>query len=147
MPIKAQLETALKDSMRSGDELQKRVLRMALSAIRLAEVDRGVELDDAGVLAILQKEMKSYQETCDESQNAGRIDLADKAKAEMGVLQAFLPQQLSPDELESIVRQVIAEVGATSAKEMGLVMKRLIPRLQGRATGDQASQIVRKLLL
>lgn len=147
MSIKAQLETALKDAMRSGDELHKRVLRMALSAIRLAEIDRAGVLDDAGVLAILQKEMKSYQETYEESHNAGRTDLAEKAKSEMGVLKDFLPSQYSPEELESLVRQVIAEVGATGAKEMGQVMKALIPRLQGRATGDQASQLVRKLLM
>ncbi len=147
MPIKTQLETALKDSMRSGDEIQKRVLRMALSAIRLTEIDKGVELDDPAVLAILQKEMKSYQETCDESQNAGRTDLAEKAKAEMGVLKNFLPMPYSPEELESVVRQVIAELGATSIKDMGQVMKALVPRLQGRATGDQASQAVRKLLM
>ena len=126
--------------MRSGDELQKRVLRMALSAIRLAEVDKGVELDDAGVLAILQKEMKSYQETCDESQNAGRSDLAEKAKAEMGVLQAFLPQQLSPEELERYRAPGDCRSRGDEPKDMGLVMKTLVPRLQGRATGDQASQ-------
>lgn len=146
MSIKAQLEAALKDSMRSGDELRKRVLRMAISAIRLVEIDRGVELDDAAVLAVLQKEVKSYQETCDESQNAGRLDLAEKAKAEMAVLKDYLPAQLPAAELEDLARQVINEVGATSARDMGRVMKELLPRLQGRASGDQASQAVRKLL-
>ncbi len=146
MSIKAQLEAALKDSMRSGDELRKRVLRMAISAIRLVEIDRGGELDDAAVLAVLQKEVKSYQETCDESQNAGRLDLAEKAKAEMAVLKDYLPAQLPAAELEDLARQVINEVGATSARDMGRVMKELLPRLQGRASGDQASQAVRKLL-
>jgi len=146
MSIKAQLEAALKDSMRSGDELRKRVLRMAISAIRLVEIDRGGELDDAAVLAVLQKEVKSYQETWDESQNAGRLDLAEKAKAEMAVLKDYLPAQLPAAELEDLARQVINEVGATSARDMGRVMKELLPRLQGRASGDQASQAVRKLL-
>ncbi len=146
MSIKAQLEAALKDSMRSGDELRKRVLRMAISAIRLVEIDRGGELDDAAVLAVLQKEVKSYQETCDESQNAGRLDLAEKAKAEMAVLKDYLPAQLPAAELEDLARQVINEVGATSPRDMGRVMKELLPRLQGRASGDQASQAVRKLL-
>lgn len=146
MITKNQLEQALKDAMRAGDDVRKRVLRQALSSIRLAEIDKGNALDDAGLLSILQKEAKSYQETYDESVGAGRLDLAEKAHAEMEVIQEFLPQQLSQDELESLVKQVIAEVGATSLREMGQVMKALIPRLQGRATGDQASYWVKKLL-
>ena len=146
MITKNQLEQALKDAMRAGDDIRKRVLRQALSSIRLAEIDKGSALDDAGLLSILQKEAKSYQETYDESVGAGRLDLAEKARAEMEVIQEFLPQQLSQDELESLVKQVIAEVGATSLREMGQVMKALMPRLQGRATGDQASYWVKKLL-
>ncbi len=146
MITKNQLEQALKDAMRAGDDVRKRVLRQALSSIRIEEIYKGNALDDAGLLSILQKEAKSYQETYDESVGAGRLDLAEKAHAEMEVIQEFLPQQLSQDELESLVKQVIAEVGATSLREMGQVMKALIPRLQGRATGDQASYWVKKLL-
>jgi uncharacterized protein YqeY len=146
MITKNQLEQALKDAMRASDDVRKRVLRQALSSIRLAEIDKGSALDDAGLLSILQKEAKSYQETYDESVSASRLDLAEKARAEMEVIQEFLPQQLSQDELESLVKQAIAEVGATSLREMGQVMKALMPRLQGRATGDQASYWVKKLL-
>lgn len=146
MNTKLQLENALKDAMRAGDDLRKRTIRMALSAIRLAEVDKGAPLDDAAVLSILQKEVKSRQEAVEEAQRAGRPDLAEANQAEIAVLQQFLPQQLTPEELEALARQVIAEVGATSLREMGQVMKVLVPRLEGRAPGDQASQVVRRLL-
>ncbi len=146
MTTKVQLEQALKEAMKAGDDVRKRVLRQALSSIRLVEIDKGTPLDEAGLLAILQKETKAYQETYDESVGAGRSDLAEKAQIEMAVIKEFLPQQLSPEELESLVREVIGEVGATSLREMGQVMKALMPRLEGRATGDQASSWVKRLL-
>jgi hypothetical protein len=109
-------------------------------------VNKGAPLDDAAVLSILQKEIKSRQESIEEAERAGRADLAQASQAEISVLEAYLPKQLSNEELEALARQVIAEVGATSQREMGLVMKTLVPRLQGRASGDQTSQVVRKLL-
>lgn len=147
MSTKEELEAALKEALRSHDELRKRTLRMALSNIRMAELDRGRPLDETEVLAILQKEIKSRQESLSEAQHAGRPELAEAAQAEIGVLERYLPQPLTPDELEALAREVIAELGATSLKEMGQIMKALMPRLQGRATGDQASQTVRKLLV
>jgi len=146
METKTQLENALKDALRAGDDLRKRTLRMTLAAIRQQEIDKGATLDDAAVLTILQKEIKSRQESIADAQKAGRADLEAEASAEIEVLQGFLPQQLSPDELDALARQAIAETSATSLKEMGQVMKVLVPRLQGRASGDQASQAVRKLL-
>ncbi len=146
MGKKTDLENALRDAMRAKDELRKRTLRMVISSIRLAEVEKGRPLDDPEVLAVLQKEVKSRQESLAEAQNAGRAELASQAEDEIRVLQEYLPEPLSPEELENLVRQAISEVGATSLREMGQVMKVLIPRLQGRASGDQASQTVRRLL-
>lgn len=146
MSTKEQLENGLKDAMRAGDDLRKRTLRMALAAIRQVEIDKGTTLDDSAVMAILQKEIKSRQEAVDEARRAGRPDLEQAAQAEIGVLQAFLPQPLSAEELEALARQAVADAGATSPREMGQVMKILLPRLGGRASGDQASQAVRKLL-
>jgi uncharacterized protein YqeY len=146
MSIKEQLQTQLKDAMRAGDDLKKSTLRMAISAIRLAEIDKGSELDDNAILAILQKEVKSRQESIEEAQQANRPELAQAAQQEIEVLKAFLPEQLSSEELEAMVKQVIEEIGATSMREMGAVMKALVPRLEGRATGQQANQVVRKLL-
>lgn len=146
MGKKAELDAALKDAMRAGDNLRKSTLRMALTAIHLAEVEKRGELDEAAVLAILQKEIKGRQETIADAQRAGRGDLEATANAEIAILEEFLPQQLSAEELDALARQAVADAGATSVREMGQVMKLLMPRLQGRATGDHASQAVRKLL-
>lgn len=146
MDTKQKLQEALKDAMRARDEPRKRTIRMALSNIKLAEIDRGEELDENAVLAILQKEVKQRQEVIEESKTANRPDLAEEAELEIAILQEFLPAQLAPEELERIARQVIEEVGASSMSDMGSVMKVLIPRLEGRASGQEASQMVRNLL-
>lgn len=151
MTLKEQLESALKDAMRANDDVKKRTLRMVLAAIRLAEVDgaavaRGVKMDDAGVMGVLQKEVKSRQESIAEAERAQRPDLVHASQEEIAVLEGFLPKPFSVEELENLVREVISQVGATGPKEMGLVMKTLMPRLQGRAAGDQVSQVVRRLL-
>lgn len=145
--MKHHLELALKDAMRASDDLRKRTLRMALSAIRLAEVDNKGPLNDNAVMAILHKEIKSRQESIADAQKANRPDLIEASQAEIVVLEGFLPKQLSAQELEELARQAIAEAGATEPRHMGQVMKLLLPRLEGRATGEQASQAVRKLLL
>lgn len=146
MDTKAKLESDLKEAMRSGDELRKRTLRMVLSAIRLAAIEQGGELDENAVLNILQKDVKAHQESIEDAQKAGRPELENQAREEIKVLEGYLPRQLSTEELEALARAVIEETGASSPREMGQVMKALMPRLEGRATGDQASQVVRKLL-
>lgn len=146
MDTKAQLQNALRNAMRAGDEVTKRTLRMALSTIQLAEVEKGGPLPESAVTAILQKEVKSRQETIEEAKRADRPALAASSLEEITVLEAFLPQQLSQEELDILVRQVIKEIGATSPADMGKIMKSLMPRLQGRASGDQASQAVRRVL-
>jgi uncharacterized protein YqeY len=146
MTLKSQLENALKDALRAGDDLRKRVLRMALAAIRQTEIDKGVTLDDPGVMAVLQKEIKSRHETIADAERARRPDLVIAARDEIAVLGSYLPKALTPQELDDLARQAIAEVGATSPAQMGQVMKLLMPRLQGRAGGDLASQSVRKQL-
>jgi uncharacterized protein YqeY len=146
MNLKTQLENDLREAMRARDELRKNTLRMALSAIKLAEVEKGNPLDEAAVINVLQKEIKARREALDEAERAHRPDLIANARAEIAILEAYLPQPLSAEELEALARQAIAEAGATSLREMGQVMKRLMPRLQGRASGEAASQVVRKLL-
>lgn len=146
MSLKQTMENTLKDAMRANDDVRKRTLRMALSAIRMAELDRG-ELDDPALMAIVQKEIKLRQEAIEDARRAARPDLEASNQDEIKVLISFLPQPLTESELEELARQAIAEAGATGPREMGQVMKILVPRLQGRATGDQASQMVRKLLI
>lgn len=146
MDVKTQLHNALKEAMKAGDEVRKRTVRMALAAIKQAEIDRQIVLDESGVLSILQKEVKSRQESLEEARKANRPDLIQALEAEIAVLQAFLPQALSEEGLREIAQSVIQEVGATSLADMGKVMKALMPRVAGRASGDQVSKIVRSLL-
>ena len=158
---KEKLDEALKEAMKAHDELRKRTLRMALSAIRMAEIDKRSPssqasgagstsaesaLSEAQVIAILQKEIKVRQEAVEEAKRASRPDLEEASRQEILVLEEFLPKQLTQEELDLMARQAIAESGASSVKDMGAVMKILMPRLQGRAAGDQASQTVKRLL-
>jgi len=146
MDLKSTLQSDLKDAMRKGDEARKSTLRMALSAIKLAEVEKGAHMDEAAYLAIIQKEIKSRRESIADAERANRPELIAQAEQEIKILQGYLPAAFSQEELEIMAKASISEAGATSIREMGQVMKILIPRLQGRATGDQASQVVRKLL-
>jgi uncharacterized protein len=146
MDTKTLLENDLKSAMRSGDVVRKRALRMALSAIKLAEVQKGAALDEAQILAVLQKEIKSQQETIAEAQKANRPEMVAAAQAESAVLENFLPPSLDQEELETMVRAAIIEVGASSPADMGKVMKALMPEIKGRASGEQVSQMVRQLL-
>jgi uncharacterized protein YqeY len=146
MTIKADLEQALKDALRAGDEMRKNTLRGTLAAIKEAEVLKKGELDETATLAIVQKEVKSRNEALAEAEKANRSDLANKAKAETKVLEGFLPQAMSQQEVEAIVTAAIAEVGASTPADMGKVMKVVLPKLQGRADGAQVSQLVRTKL-
>ena len=142
-----QLEIALKEAMRSGDEVRKRTIRMALASVKQAEVDRQETLDDPAVQAILQKELKTRRESLEEARQAKRDDLIAAAEAEIAVIMTFLPSPLSPEELDGIVAEAIEQAGASSPADIGKVMKIIMPRVQGRTTGDQVNQAVRTLLL
>lgn len=146
MSKKSDLEAALKEAMRANDTLRKNTLRVALTAIKEAEVQKRGELDDAAVIGILQKELRSRQETLADAEKAGRSDLAENAKVEMKILESFLPAAMSAAELEEVVKAAIAETGASSPADMGKVMKVVLPRVAGRAEGGQVSQIVRTKL-
>ncbi len=146
MSTKTELQDDLKKAMKANDKLSKRTLRMALAAIQLAKVEKRGVLDENAILTILQKEVKVRREAIDEARQADRPDLEAEAEAEIEVLEEYLPQPMTEEELEELAQHVIDEVGAASPREMGQVMKVLVPRLQGRATGQEASQVVRKLL-
>ena len=146
MNTKEKLTEDLKDAMRAKDEVRKRTIRMALAAIKNAEIENQAELEESSVLVILQKEVKSGYETIEGAEQAGRDDLIAEAKAEIAVLEVFLPQALSTEEIEAIVAETITEVGATSLREMGQVMQAVMPKVRGRADGKEVNQIVRKLL-
>jgi len=146
MPTKQQLESDLKDAMRAGNDLRKRTLRMLLSNIKLAEVEARRALEEPEILGVIQKEVKTRSESIEEAKQYKRDDLAQATQEEIEVLQAYLPEALTEAELKQLAQEVIGQVGATTAGDMGRVMKELMPRLQGRADGKAASQIVRNLL-
>lgn len=146
MDMKTRLNDAMKESMKAGDEVRKRTVRMVLAAIKQAEIDRQTTLDETAILSILQKEIKTRKESLEEAKKAGRENLAQDAQAEIDVLNTFLPEGLSAEELRGLVQAAIAETGATSITDMGKVMKVLLPKVAGRAPGDQVSAAVRELL-
>jgi uncharacterized protein YqeY len=146
MSIKTQLNESMKDAMKSGDELRKRTVRMALAAVKQAEVDKRIELDDTAVMGLLQKEIKNRRESLEEAKKANRLDLIEANEAEIQVLQAFLPKAMPAEELSALVRAAITETGAASPADMGKVMKTVMPRVAGRAPNDMVSATVRELL-
>jgi uncharacterized protein YqeY len=139
-------EGKLMESMRTKDEVGKRTFRMILSAVKLAEVEKRGPLDEPALLGVLQKAVKTRQEALAEAEKAGRADLAADARSELDLIKSFLPQALSPEELESLIREAIREAGAASPADMGKVMKLVTPKTQGRADNREVSQTVRKLL-
>lgn len=144
--LKATLTEAMKDAMRSQDKERLGVIRMATAALKQIEVDERIELDDARVLAILEKLVKQRRESATAFEAGGRPELAAKENAEILVLQTFLPAQLSEAEIEALISEVIAATGAASARDMGKVMAELKPKLAGRADSGAVSQKVKARL-
>lgn len=133
-------------AMKEHDEVKKRVLRMLMSAGKLIEVNKGSKLDLQETLALIQKEIKTRVETITDAEKANRSDIVADTRAEIQYLETFLPKQLSDLELGLLVKQVVNQEAATSLKDMGKVMKALIPALDGRATSQRASQAVKAQL-
>lgn len=146
MSIKETLERELREAMRNQQESKKRTIRMAIAAIKNAEIDRGQAMDDAGILTILQKEIKIRREEIEGAEKAGRNDLIAASKEEIVVLEAYLPKQLDEATIRLLAQAAIAEVGAIGPTDMGRVMKALLPRVQGQAAGDVVGRVVKELL-
>jgi uncharacterized protein YqeY len=146
MSLKQQLASDLKDAIRQKDETRKNTIRMVTWAAKNAEVEKGGELDDAGMLNIIRREAKRRRESIEEFGKAGRQDLVDKEEAELEVLVAYLPAQVGRDEIEKAAREVIAEVGAGGPSDKGKVMPVVIGRLAGRAEGREINEVVTELL-
>lgn len=147
METKEKLELALKDAMRAGDDVTKRSIRMVLAAVRQVEIDKQIKLDEPAVLAIIQKEIKTRKESVEEARSANRPDIVAATEAEIVILQAYLPEAMSAEALKALVDQAVAEAGAKVPSDMGKVMKLLLPRIAGRAPGDQVSAAVRQALV
>lgn len=146
MNKKQEIRQALTTAMKAKDEDTKRTLRLVLSSIKLTEVDEGGEISDERILGILQKEVKTREDTIEEAKQASREDLIKAAEKEIEILNHFLPKQLTQDELSELAKGAIEEAGAESIRDMGQVMKILMPKLAGRASGQDPSKTVRQLL-
>ncbi len=146
MSLKEQLADDLKDAIRQRDEARKNAIRMSTWAIKNAEVEKGAALSDAAVLALIGREAKQRRESIAEFEKADRQDLVAKEKAELSVLQSYLPAQMSRDEIAQAAREVISEVGAGGPGDKGKVMPVLIGRLAGRAEGREINEVVTELL-
>jgi uncharacterized protein len=144
--LKARINEDVKQAMRSGDKARLKILRMVTAAIKQREIDERIELDDVQVLAVVEKMIKQRRESAEQYRAGNRPELADVEDAEITVLETYLPEQLSDDELAEAVDQAIAEAGASDMKAMGQVMGLLKPRLQGQADMGKVSGLVRSRL-
>ena len=146
MSLKDKLTEDLKQAMRQGDEQRRSTLRLVMAAIKNAEIEKRRELEEGELLAIIAKEAKQRRESIAQFEMGGRQDLVDREEAELQILLAYLPEQLSQEEIEAQARQIIEEVEATSPAQMGQVMRQLMPLMQGKADGKLVSQVVKELL-
>ena len=146
MSLKEKLQEDLKSSMKNKDTIRKSVITLVRAAIKQIEVDQRVELDDVAVMDIISKQLKQRNDSLAEFEKAGREDLIEETKSEIQVLKEYLPQQLSEEELEKIVIETIAEVGATSMRDMGKIMAIIKPKTAGRADGRKINELVKKNL-
>ncbi len=144
--LKQALQDALKDAMRAKDSQRRNAIRLLQSAIKQVEIDSRTALDDEAVLDILRKEAKKRRETIAELEGAGRAQDAATEKFELAVTEEFLPRQLTLEELRPIVRQAISDSGASSIKQMGQVMKLVMPQVKGLADGRALSALVKEML-
>jgi uncharacterized protein len=146
MPLRDQLNEDMKAAMKAREAEKLGALRLLLAAVKQREVDERITLDDAGVIAVVEKMIKQRKDSISQYEKAARQDLADKEKYEISVLEAYLPQQLSAAEIEAAVGEAIAATGAKSAADMGKVMGVVKPRLAGRADMGKVSALVKAKL-
>ncbi len=146
MGLKDKLMEDLKGAMKSGDVTRRDCLRMTVAAIKNAEIDRGGSLEDSDILGVIAKQVRTRQESIDVFRQGNRPDLQAREEAEVVVLQAYLPEQVSREEIVSTVREVISQVGAEGPRDKGKVMPRVIAELKGKADGRQINEVVTELL-
>jgi uncharacterized protein len=146
MTLKQQISEDMKNAMRAKDSARLGAVRLLLAAIKQKEVDERIELDDAAVIAIVEKLLKQRKDSASQYQAAGRMDLADQENFEIGVLNAYMPQAMSAEEVAALIQQAVSETGAASARDMGKVMAWLKPRLAGRADMTAVSALVKAAL-
>ncbi|TCS74013.1 hypothetical protein EDC61_101237 [Sulfuritortus calidifontis] len=146
MSLKERINEDMKAAMRAKQAERLSTVRLLLAAIKQKEIDERIALDDAGVTAVIDKMIKQRRDSIAQYDGAGRTDLADKERAELAVLSAYLPRALSADEIAALIREAVAETGAAGPKDMGKVMAWLKPKLAGRADMQAVSAQVKAAL-
>lgn len=146
MSLKTKLQEDLKEALRARDERRKSVIRMTMAQIQLAEVEQNGDLDDPALLAVFQKEVKRRQETIEELERANRPEQLTEARAELAILEGYLPRMMSREEIAAEARAAIAEADAKGPADLGAVMRVLMPQVKGRADGRLVNEVVRELL-
>lgn len=144
--LSTRIDREMKDAARAQEKRRLGTLRMLKSAIKYREIETGKPVDDAGVLAVVGTLIKQRREAAEQFTAGNRPELAQGESEEIAILEAFLPRQLTDDELSALVQAAIAESGARGPKEMGLVMKALLPRVAGQAEGRRVSEAVKGAL-
>ena len=142
MSLKERLQEDLKSSMKNKETVKKSVITLIRASIKQYEVDNRVELDEVGMIDLISKQLKQRNDALEEFKKANRDDLVSETEAEIKVLKEYLPQQLSEEELNEIVKETISEVGATSMKDMGKIMSAIMPKTKGRADGKLINKLV-----
>lgn len=146
MTLKEKLMEDLKSAMRNKEKRRKDTITMLRAAVKQREVDERIELADEDILAIVGKQVKQKRESIKEFQKAARIDLVEQAEEEIEILMVYLPEQLTEDEIDEIVREAIVQTGAASMRDMGRIMGVVMPKVKGKADGSLISQSAKKLL-
>ncbi|HEX7056938.1 MAG TPA: GatB/YqeY domain-containing protein [Bacilli bacterium] len=146
MSLSERLDEDMKQAMKSQDKFKLSVLRMIRSAVKYQEIGQKRALNDDEVLDILNRELKQRKESLQEFERAGREDLIDNVKGEISIISAYMPSQLSAEELQAIVQATIAEVKASGKADMGKVMGALMPKVKGKADGKEVNRLVQQLL-
>ncbi len=144
--LKGQIQEDVKSAMRARDQRRLTALRLITAAIKQVEVDQRIEMDDTGVLAVLDKMVKQRRDSLEQYQSAGRDDLAAQEKFELDLIANYLPEALSGEELSALIRQAIIDTGASSMRDMGSVMNKLRDKVQGRADMKAVSTAVKEQL-
>ena len=140
--LKERLDGDLKDAMRNKDSIRRTVLRTIISEIRNAEIAKQEALDDEGVLVVMTKQAQQRRDSIEAFKSASRSDLVESESAELKIISGYLPEQLSEDEIEVVITEVISQVEAKGSSDMGNVMKEIMQRVRGRADGKMVSAIV-----
>ena len=146
MTLKAQIQEDVKSTMRARDQRRLTAMRLITAAIKQVEIDKRIEMDDEAVITVLGKMVKQRRESLEQYRSAGRDDLAEQEEFEIELITAYLPEALSDDEISVLIKQTIAETGASSIRDMGAVMNKLRGELQGRADMKAVSNAVKEQL-